>query len=331
MASMERIIYPYAKLFKLDNPIAHQGCGPGMYSELDYRGSPGTILDIDVFGVPAAFLRGLLGIEYLSDSMILHPRVPKFIVALQQRFPIRWGSASVYFQLESEKKKSQEATQTVIVVKINNTICHTCIISSLDEGDVVQIPWSTNMESSSTSVTMVFANSASKISTANHIRPGYKNVSSKSQDAEDLAKKWGKYLEQRMDVAGAESHAPKECKINKTISSWVHNATKFRDALRKAGNVLRWEYTQACNFLQAVRDSVERCRGRLHGTIDGIPDEPDEWHKYDMVYDQAAAESYFPDVYGRIWFGLQSSMATRAKQKDRSHLEDFILMRKIWA
>eukprot|EP01048_Picozoa_sp_COSAG05_P025937 COSAG05_NODE_6837_length_894_cov_0.836478_1_plen_42_part_01 len=23
----------YAKLFKLDNPIAHQGCGPGMYSQ----------------------------------------------------------------------------------------------------------------------------------------------------------------------------------------------------------------------------------------------------------------------------------------------------------
>ena len=31
--SMGRILDPYAKLFKLDNPIAHQGCGPGMYSQ----------------------------------------------------------------------------------------------------------------------------------------------------------------------------------------------------------------------------------------------------------------------------------------------------------
>jgi hypothetical protein len=31
-ASMSRLVYPYAQLFKLDNPIAHFGCGPGMYS-----------------------------------------------------------------------------------------------------------------------------------------------------------------------------------------------------------------------------------------------------------------------------------------------------------
>ena len=33
LASMSRIIYPYAELFKLDNPIAHMGCGPGMYGQ----------------------------------------------------------------------------------------------------------------------------------------------------------------------------------------------------------------------------------------------------------------------------------------------------------
>jgi hypothetical protein len=37
LASMSRIIDPYARLFKLDNPIAHQGCGPGMYSQMGSR------------------------------------------------------------------------------------------------------------------------------------------------------------------------------------------------------------------------------------------------------------------------------------------------------
>jgi hypothetical protein len=50
--------YSYARLFKLDNPIAHFGCGPGMYSG-DAVGS--YKLDVDVFAIPAAFLHGLLG------------------------------------------------------------------------------------------------------------------------------------------------------------------------------------------------------------------------------------------------------------------------------
>ena len=58
----------YARLFKLDNPIAHMGCGPGMYSA-DALGL--YKLDVDVFGIPAAFLHGLLGYRYMNDSLVL--------------------------------------------------------------------------------------------------------------------------------------------------------------------------------------------------------------------------------------------------------------------
>jgi hypothetical protein len=120
---MGRIIDPYARLFKLvrptfdlrlptaspapdgavgaqDNPIAHQGCGPGMYSQLGSRGdTAGPLLDVDVFGIPAAFLHGLFAYQYFDDHMVIEPSLPDGVSSLTQEFPIRFGNLSLFFSL----------------------------------------------------------------------------------------------------------------------------------------------------------------------------------------------------------------------------------------
>jgi hypothetical protein len=99
LSSMGRILDPYAKLFKLDNPIAHQGCGPGMYSQSggglsNKDGKP--ILDVDIFGIPAAFLHGLFGYQYQAGALLLEPTLPEGVAALTQSFPVRFGNTSLY-------------------------------------------------------------------------------------------------------------------------------------------------------------------------------------------------------------------------------------------
>ena len=102
--SMGRILDPYAKLFKLDNPIAHQGCGPGMYAQsnggmLDNKlGAP--ILDVDIFGIPAAFLHGLFGYQYHSDALVLEPTLPGGVASLTQNFPVRFGNISLFLSMD---------------------------------------------------------------------------------------------------------------------------------------------------------------------------------------------------------------------------------------
>ena len=97
---MGRIIDPYARLFKLDNPIAHQGCGPGMYSQLGQRGdTAGPLLDIDIFGIPAAFLHGLFAYQYFEEHMVIEPSLPDGVSSLTQEFPIRFGNLSLFFSL----------------------------------------------------------------------------------------------------------------------------------------------------------------------------------------------------------------------------------------
>ena len=89
----------YARLFKLDNPIAHMGCGPGMYSA-DALGL--YKLDVDVFGIPAAFLHGLLGYRYMNDSLVLEPSLPPGVTTLTQEFPARFGNLSLFFTLSGQ-------------------------------------------------------------------------------------------------------------------------------------------------------------------------------------------------------------------------------------
>ncbi len=67
-----------------------------MYSE-DALGS--YKLDVDVFGIPAAFLHGLLGYRYMNDSLVLEPSLPPGVAVLTQEFPVRFGNLSIFITL----------------------------------------------------------------------------------------------------------------------------------------------------------------------------------------------------------------------------------------
>ena len=45
----------------------------------------------DIFGIPAAFLHGMLGYRYRSDALVLEPTLPNGVAELQQLFPVRFG------------------------------------------------------------------------------------------------------------------------------------------------------------------------------------------------------------------------------------------------
>ena len=86
------------------------------------------------------------------------------------------------------------------------------------------------------------------------------------------------------------------------------NSTAFSDAMAAAGLSERFEALQAAAFREAVNASVTRCDGRASGAIGGIPTEPPSWKKYNMKYNQSAADYYFTDQYNRIWNGLVNLM-----------------------
>jgi hypothetical protein len=78
--------------------------GPGMYAQsnggmLDNKfGAP--ILDVDIFGIPAAFLHGLFGYQYRSDALVLEPTLPGGVTSLMQKFPVRFGNSSLFLSME---------------------------------------------------------------------------------------------------------------------------------------------------------------------------------------------------------------------------------------
>ena len=55
----------------------------------------GPILDVDVFGIPAAFLHGLLAYQYFEDYLLLEPSLPDGVLNLTQQFPVRFGNLSL--------------------------------------------------------------------------------------------------------------------------------------------------------------------------------------------------------------------------------------------
>jgi hypothetical protein len=58
------------------------------------------ILDVDIFGIPAAFLHGLFGYQYRSDALVLEPTLPGGVTSLMQKFPVRFGNSSLFLSME---------------------------------------------------------------------------------------------------------------------------------------------------------------------------------------------------------------------------------------
>ena len=141
--SMSRVVYPYASLFKLDNPIAHQGCGPGMYSQVGARGgnNTGPLLDVDIFAIPAAFLKGLFGYEFGSSALTLRPRLPESIANLNQKHPVFWGGSQLFISI-TRVSGTGGAAEVVLSVKVNGTACSTCVAT---DGSLVRLDWNDAM------------------------------------------------------------------------------------------------------------------------------------------------------------------------------------------
>ena len=294
-ASAARLVDVYARLFKLDNPISHQGCGPGMYSEMDSgRGSAGPILDIDVFGIPAAFVRGLLAPEYGATELTLHPRLPDGIDMLRQRFPVRWGGARLFVTMVYSADGAEDAPRSAVTdVLLNGTACAACVGA---DAEAVSLAWEADVP---VAVVIVFGGGVVDRAA----------LPPQSLDGAAAAAEW------RSAEAAREAFDPAPlddtpCAFNDTVVGWAVNATAFSEGMRAAGLGARYEAAQARALLQAFNASATRCVGRADGSLAPIPAQPEAWDKYDMAYNQSAVEDYFPDVYRRIWTALNSRIAS---------------------
>lgn len=79
----------FARRFRMDNPLVEFG------SEV-YQPKQPINLCYDSFGPPAAMLRGLFEYLYRADGLTLVPHIPPSITRLEQRFPVRFGSKTLY-------------------------------------------------------------------------------------------------------------------------------------------------------------------------------------------------------------------------------------------
>eukprot|EP01052_Picozoa_sp_SAG31_P049400 SAG31_NODE_10800_length_1096_cov_1.100301_2_plen_231_part_00 len=102
--------------------------------------------------------------------------------------------------------------------------------------------------------------------------------------------------------------ATTSCVPPQSAQVMLANSSAFSAAMAAAGLSGRFEAKQAAAFREALNASVTRCDGRASGAIAGIPPEPPSWNKYNMKYNQSAADYYFTDQYNRIWNGLVNLM-----------------------
>ncbi len=86
--SMERIL-GFARRFRMDNNLTSFG------SEVYQPKEPINCV-YDAWGIPAAFIRGLFEYLYRADGLTVVPHIPARITALNQNFPIRFGSKRLY-------------------------------------------------------------------------------------------------------------------------------------------------------------------------------------------------------------------------------------------
>ena len=305
-ASMERLKYPYAELFKMGNPIAHQGCGPGMYSQ----NIPGSILDVDVFGIPAAFLKGLFKYIYGSSTLTLVPRMPSDLIEITQKFPIKWGNGYLYLSMIRKgyksiiHRKNITITDVIADVTINGTSCPSCV-----HNNNVVLTWDETKYNGVSTKIIIELNDASRNS--DKLRDSHdSDFVSKSVDS--MASNWAASRESFMYSSNKLNtiEVPNNCVPNASLESQSKNLTSFRNSMKNAGLDRRFEYVQAGDSLIALNHSIIRCIGRHDGSIKPIPLEPEAWKNYTMIYNQSLVETYFQDVYLRLFRGLNSSIAS---------------------
>jgi len=317
-ASMSRLEYPYAELFKMDNPIAHQGCGPGMYSE----GHAGNLLDIDVFGIPAAFLRGIFKYIYGGSSLTLEPRMPTDLTMLVQKFPVTWGTGQLFMSIVRDGGSGGSGggsggssggggsggsrgsgKENIVQVLINGSACVNCI----QDDDSVVLTWD-EMKYSGASTTIVVTLGNGPMSPS--ITATQATQRAEINDAKAMSNNWKASREGTMYSTASLATIHTKCAPNATVQAWANNMTLFRTKLTKMGYEARFEFVQAGDVLIALNHSIERCLGRADGSIKKLPMPPASWSNYKMLYNQSAVEMYFEDVTRRLFQGLGSAIAS---------------------
>jgi hypothetical protein len=84
-----RHMLKFARAFRMDNDLTDFGAQV-------YQPAQPINLTYDIFGIPAAMVRGLFEYLYHADGLTIVPHIPPGITELQQQFPIRLGSKRVY-------------------------------------------------------------------------------------------------------------------------------------------------------------------------------------------------------------------------------------------
>ena len=307
--SMARILDPYAKLFKLDNPIAHFGCGPGMYSAGPSSRVTDVVLDVDVFGVPAAFLRGLWGFDYGAANLTLRPRPPPGVASLRQKFPAVWGNLSLFLSMTagSASAAGQADPAPITRVAVNGAACAGCIAEG---GRAVVLPFAQLAALGTGSITV-------DVGFGGGARMPHPVSPAAADDA------W-----EAMGVAffSAPDPASDPCAPNATIQALARNTSAFAAAMAGAGLGARYEAAQARAGIRALNHTHARCEGRLSGAVPPVPPVPAAWAGYDVPpTQQAHADATFIVTALRLLDGLANTLTAYRGSGDATEREIYRL------
>ena len=123
-----RVLLGFATLFRMDSPLVDFGSVP-------YQPKEPTNTVYDMWGIPAALLRGLWDPQYSAASLMLTPHVPGNLTVLQQRFPMLWGDVRVWVSYAADAPSSLH--RPLVSVTLNGTP----LPRDLWTASTVTLPW----------------------------------------------------------------------------------------------------------------------------------------------------------------------------------------------
>jgi hypothetical protein len=102
----------WAKDFRMDAPFSQRGenTDNSWFDAGKWLHGDGVKIMIDNFAIPAATIRGLFDYEYLSDCLVLRPRVPGSITRYKQKDAVRFGEKKIYLTCLNGGPKVKSAT-----------------------------------------------------------------------------------------------------------------------------------------------------------------------------------------------------------------------------
>jgi hypothetical protein len=141
--SMKQIL-KFADAFRMDNPLVDFGNNV-------YQPNEPINLCYDTFGPPAAMIRGLFEYQYRADGLTLTPHLPPGITALEQKFPIRFGTRQIFIStrgtgaitsvfLNGRRWKSHDFKTISLTVEKLSPTNHLEIVLAKSANDKIIVP-----------------------------------------------------------------------------------------------------------------------------------------------------------------------------------------------